>query len=187
MCHTEIDSPNRICCHIQYLLSVLKYNVRTTIKNISKCLLIVSKLLSVLVKRDLVTVSDVKNSISLYSQFTSFPLKFSAVVYVAGTYYIAYNKGLLLVTDVSTTCAEVIFRVKWNVLVSLWFHVSGPRNWLVSLALMLLAVETRVKSLTVIGQLLSVSICLLLVKSVQVLFEIKVCLFVLLTLWISHL
>ena len=40
--------------------------------------------------------------------------------------------------------AEVIFRVKWKVLVSRWCQVSGPLNWLISLAVMLLAVKTRV-------------------------------------------
>ena len=37
-------------------------------------------------------------------------------------------KELLLVTDVSTTWAEVIFRVKWIVFVSRWCYKGGPLN-----------------------------------------------------------
>ncbi len=33
---------------------------------------------------------------------------------------------VLLVTDVSTTWAEVIFRVKWKVVVNRWCYKSGP-------------------------------------------------------------
>ena len=60
-------------------------------------------------------------------------------------------------------------------------------NCLVSLSMMLLADKTRVKLVNSdigLGQLLSVSISLLLVKPVPVLFEVKVRPSVLLTPWI---
>ena len=48
-------------------------------------------------------------------------------------------KELLLVTDASTTWAEVIFRVKWIVFVSRWYHKPGTLNVICQLTMMVLA------------------------------------------------
>ena len=55
------------------------------------------------------------------------------------------EKELLLVTDVSTTWAEVIFRVKWIVLVSRWWGKSGPLKVIGQFSRDCVSWKTRVK------------------------------------------
>ena len=54
-------------------------------------------------------------------------------------------KELLLVTDVSTTWAEVIFRVKWIVFVSRWCYKVGPLNVIGQFSHDGIGLKTRVK------------------------------------------
>ena len=58
--------------------------------------------------------------------------------------WVQFWKELLLVTDVSPTWAEFVFRVKWIVVVSRWCYKSGPlkaigqlSHWSVSIRLLL--------------------------------------------------
>ena len=51
----------------------------------------------------------------------------------------------VLVTDVSTTWAEVIFRVKWIVFVTQWWYKSGPLNVIGQFSCDGIGWKTRVK------------------------------------------